>query len=158
MFLIKGLASTPTVDTESHLVALKSLVWTKGLVPLLYDHDEKQVAGRILDLAWSDAGLLITCEAENKYANQPAFSVRFAVREHEIIGLGASAYALVKRAVLREVSLVSRPACQGALVTSCEKIKPAEVEAVKDWNDFAERSAQRKVALNLLLAEMRAGA
>lgn len=161
-YLVKGWASKPIRDTEDHLVALKSLTWTKGLVPLLHEHEEGNVAGKILELKWyveDDAfqGLHITCEVEDVYKDVPAFSARFAVREHEIVGKGRDAYAIVKRGVLREVSLVQRPACKSALVTYCEKVAPTQptpVERSFDMAEYMEQKAARDVQIQYWLSQM----
>lgn len=151
MYLLKGLASTPEVDGSKHLVEIGSLIWN-GMPPLLFDHDPKVKAGTIKRLAWGTKGLEIECEAEDRYANMPAFSVRFSVQKHRIVGFGLEAHGIVKAGTLYEVSLVHRPCCKSALVTSAERMAPKpHVMATP------EEKAIRKVQMEFWLNEMRGG-
>lgn len=157
VYRVKGWASRPIRDNEDHLVALKSLTWTKGAVPLLHEHEEGKVAGTIINLQWASEGLWIECDVADEYAaNVAAFSCRFAVRKHRIIGKGQDAYAIVERGVLREVSLVARPCCKGAIATSCERIETTR-PAATEWNtkEFEARRVERAVQLNYWLSQVR---
>lgn len=145
-FLLKGWASTPERDAEDHLVTLGAFDLSRSLPPLFYDHRDDAVAGRILSLEWKPEGLWIECIADDQYANLPAFSVRFQVKQHEVVGTGRNAHARVLKAALREISLVSRPCCKSALVVSRELHSPI---------DFAPLLKAQNDCFDVLIQHMR---
>ncbi|TJV43402.1 MAG: hypothetical protein E5Y02_10405 [Mesorhizobium sp.] len=149
-FLISGYASLPVRDVEDHLVALKALTWST-LPPLLVEHEEKQVAGKILKLAWDEKGLAITALLDREYKDQGAFSCRFGVLAHRIHGKSRDAYAEVLRGTIREISIVSRPACPGAIITSC--VPYVAPTAARAETPITKSARQAEIAR--LLAEMR---
>ncbi|AZO15084.1 hypothetical protein EJ069_10295 [Mesorhizobium sp. M2A.F.Ca.ET.043.05.1.1] len=157
-YRLEGFASLPVRDAEDHLVALKSLSWNAP--KLLYRHDDKVVAGKIVSLKWRDQGLWIECDAEDQYAESPAFSIRFSVREHEIKGVGREAHAIVKRGILTEVSLVQTPCCPGALVVHRHKLPDTPItKSTNPFNDaeWQVRHEQRQIKIKTLLSEMKGG-
>ncbi|MGX8007925.1 hypothetical protein ACVDG8_002415 [Mesorhizobium sp. ORM8.1] len=127
MHLLSGLASVPEVDKSNHFVRLGALSWGNELPPLLFDHseqhhyDQTKTVGRIHRLEWTPEGLAITALVDDNHADRKGFSCRFKVQDYEIVGEGERAYALVKRGLIREISLVDRPCCPSALVRSRQR-------------------------------------
>ncbi|RAZ88511.1 hypothetical protein DPM33_23590 [Mesorhizobium hawassense] len=126
MHLLAGLASTEDLDKSNNVVRLGALQWGATLPPLLFDHDLdlSKTVGTIHRLEWTTDGLAIAALVEDMYATIKGFSARFRVEDYEIVGQGSRAHAVVKRGTIREISLVDRPCCPGALVLSRQHYDP----------------------------------
>ncbi|RWO89548.1 hypothetical protein [Mesorhizobium sp.] len=154
MYLLKGHASTPDVDDEACSFAHGSIVWRK-LPPLLVSHREGDVAGEVLKLQWVPQGLWIECTVDDRHANVKAFSVRCSLPDEgsfKIIGRGRDAYALVKHATLREISITDNPANPTAKVLTRERYTPPVARA-----EIPITKSDRDAQFAYWLAEMRAG-
>ena len=121
MLIVKGWASTSAIDAEDHSFDGDAIRWPSfgGLTPpieLLYRHRASQPAGRIRTLerrATHDGKLGIWCEAtvSSSFVEAPfsGFSVATNIQEYEIKQGHRGPYALIKSAILTEVSLVPNP-------------------------------------------------
>lgn len=117
--LLSGYASTVTIDLDRMKFENNSMTWST-MPKLLFKHDADQVAGTIDDLHWDAKGLKITATVDHQQARtMNAFSVAVSIHQYQIINPNSPQfYASITKATLDEVSLVTTPANQFAIVTS----------------------------------------
>lgn len=119
--VLTGLAATKHVDLDRQLLRPYALAWLPfKLPPLLFRHDEHQVAGRIDHLDYnSDGALAIVATVDHSIARRcSCFSVGITVHQFELIDAELPDFhAVIKQAWLDEVSLTDRPANPCAVVT-----------------------------------------
>ena len=128
--IVAGLASTFDFDSARCAIAPYALSWPSDpLPPLLYRHDPKQIAGRIMELGFDDRGRLrIRAYVDHQEAKRaPAFSIGFTVQAYEIVNPDSpsSFHSLVRKGVVTECSLTPEPCNRHALVQSRTRASPA---------------------------------
>jgi hypothetical protein len=119
--VLTGLAATKHIDLDRQLLQPYALAWlTFKLPPLLFRHDEHQVAGTIDHLEYNtDGALAIVATVEHCIARRAScFSVGITVNEFELVDAERPDFhAVIKQAWLDEVSLTDAPANLRAVVT-----------------------------------------
>jgi len=129
--VLEGLASAPTIDVDRVKFLPHAFVLPKRSedCPLLLEHEDKRVVGRIEDLSYSASGsLLIRAHVKDEAARRmPAFSVSARPLSWSVHDGGSSSFWIeISFAELVEISLTARPRNGRALVQSRHPLAPLD--------------------------------
>ena len=119
--VLEGFASTTAIHSNRCKFRGFAFGILRGRVPLLFRHDETQVAGEIEELSYDQWGnLQIRARVDHEQARRCcAFSVAGRVLEYELRDVDTpNFHAVITDATLSEISLTDRPSNAAALVTS----------------------------------------
>ncbi|MBR0848794.1 hypothetical protein JQ543_13660 [Bradyrhizobium diazoefficiens] len=117
--VLTGLAATNHVDLDRQRLRPYALAWLPWkMPPLLYRHDERQVAGRIDHLEYVGGDLHITATVDHSIARRAScFSVGVTVHAFELVDPDSPDFhAIILQGWLDEVSLTDAPANPRAVV------------------------------------------
>lgn len=127
---VEGVVTTPDLDLDRTLIAPRAFGPVLPVVPLLYKHDHKQIAGTIRALDYTPAGgLRIHATVTHPLAARcPAFSFAARVDDYTMHATDSwRFFARVERATLLECSLTDVPANPKAIVLRRGKASPVSL-------------------------------
>ena len=157
---LSGIASTPDIDAERVSFAPFCFGIPSPLPPLLYDHDEDQIAGSVDQLRYDANGRLIVRATVTHPAAKRcgAFSVAAHIDEYEIKDADSfSFHAVVSRARLGDISLVETPINPHALVQRRWAALPS-TPALSDFYSLMIRRVALLGDLTRMMRQPQAGA
>lgn len=157
-----GLASTTGIDLEHCSFAHGSIVIPKTLPPLFLGHKKDKQVGIVRALDWMESGLVAIVDVDDMYSEIKGFSVGASLRDYEIIGKGAGAYASVTKAIMSELSITNNPCNPEALIYKRELLAapvrerkafvPIELPA---WEGVDHKVDAIRKKIEILLNELR---
>lgn len=130
--IVEGIAATPDVDSDRMTFVRGSLSWPADLnqLPLLVRHDSNRIAGRLRQMTYDAAGRLhVVAEVTHAEAcRMGGFSITAVVIESELRNEDSFAFhAVIRKAVITEISLTPQPANAAATVTSRRAVTPLDL-------------------------------
>lgn len=120
--IVEGVAASPDVDSDRMSFQAGSLSWPNlETLPFLIRHDAGRIAGKILALDYdADGRLRVKALVEDSEARRMGgFSICATVLDSEVREEDSCCFhALIKRAIITEISMTDRPANPRAFVIS----------------------------------------
>ena len=160
--LIRGYASTSTMDLEREIISRKALEKAKDdllknhTVFIEHNHSALMACGKVVDCILDDKGLLITVELSRaKFVDDifvlcqenilNSFSIGgIVVDGHDERGEDGKSYHVIDEILILEVSIVGIPCNQEAKFSVCKSFNSAIAEQIKQKEESQKMAKQDK--------------